>query len=563
MNRVRLLLILLRAVCLVLSVINSGMAQQGNSLSGLLINGDFEGQFYPYGAGQVAEYWVPYDLGPSPPQYLRSTSYRHDGQASQQIWSDHMPWYAGIMQTTVLTSGQGAARIQAGKRYTVHVWTYSIYGGAGSAVQEDKINKRVGIHPAGGVDPLSPDIVWTPWHGHDKVWVQINAAVEATGDRLTIFIEAEDEKSGGQDQFYIDDVWLEEEGAPPPTRTPTSTPLPTSTPTPTATPAITVLRSISVGNHPQGVAVLPSANRFFVANSGEDTVSSLEGFFDWRHSKLASGGQRPGNVAVDPDLCRMYVANTASNSIAVFNICANQQLASISLGDGHSPDGIAVLTTTNTIYVANAAADSVSVINGDTLALSETIPIGPQPGQISANPQTNKVYVTNRGTPPGSAGAVTVIDASTQNVQKTIDLSIGSPVPAPEPYGVAVNPVTNRIYVASASGKLVIIDGQNDEVIHAVAPPVPSGLDAVGVNPSSNNVFVSSTSGNMVFVYDADMGYWSYTLSVGSGLIRGIGINPLTYHVLVSNPNANTVSVIRDFGVYQPFKRWLPIVRKQ
>jgi len=562
MNRIQLSIVLLLTVCLALTLINPGVAQQGNLLAGLILNGDFEGQFYPYGSGQVAQYWVPYDynLGPSPPQYLRSTLYKHDGAASQQIWSDSVPWSAGIMQTTVLTSGQSGVRVQAGKRYTVHAWVYSIYGGPGSPVQNDKLNKRVGIHPSGGTNPKAADIVWTPWHGADKVWIQINCAAQASGNRLTIFIEADDPKSGGQDQVYIDQVWLEEEGAPTPTRTPTKTRTPTAMPTPTATPAIAVLRSINVGDHPQGIGVMLSMNRFFVANNGENTVSSLEGFFDWQHTKLPSGGQRPSNVAVDSGQCRMYVANTGTNNTAVFNICANSQIGSVPLGSGCSPDGIAVLTTTNTIYVANATANSVSVINGDTLTVSKTIPVGTLPGQIAVNPHTNKVYVTNRGYPSGNAGGVTVINANTQSVHKTIDLSASAAVPAPEPYGVAVNSLTNRVYVASASGKLVIIDGERDEVVRAVSPPVASRLNIVAVNPASNNVFVSSTSGNMVFVYDADMEIWSYTVTVGTSPSYGLAVNPLTYQVLVSNPNDNRVSLIRDFGIYQPIKLWLPIV---
>jgi len=556
----RLFIVLLLTVCAALTIINPGMAQKGTILSELILNGDFEGEFYLYGSGQVAQHWVPYDLGPYMPQYLRSTLHKYEGEASQMIWADRVPWYAGIMQTTALTS-QGGARIQAGKRYTVHVWVYSIYGGAGSPVQEGKLNKRVGIHPKGGTDPLSSEIVWTPWHGQDKEWVQINATVEAKGNRLTIFIEADDPETGGQDQVYIDNVWLEEEGAPPPTATPTETPLPTATPTATATPAITVLRSIDVGRQPQGIAVLPSTDRFFVANSGEDTVSRLEGFLNWRHTKFSSGGQGPSNVAMDPDRCRMYVANTAESSVAVFNVCTSQQIKSISLGGGQSPKGIAVLTTTNTIYVAQAASHSVAVIDGDALAVVRTIDVGQVPEQVAANPHTNKVYVTNRGYSPENTGSVTVIDATTYSA-KTIDLSYTAAKPAPGPYGVAVNPVTNRVYVASTSGKLVIIDGDSDEVIDVISPPIPTGLDGVAVNPASNNVFVSSGTANKVFVYDADLGRWTYTLTVGTGLFRGIAVNPLTYHVLVSNTGDDTVSVIRDFGQYQPFKIWIPIIRK-
>jgi len=557
-NRIRLSAALLLAVCLALTVISAGVAQKGTLLAGLILNGDFEGEFYPYGSGEVARHWTPYeDPGLHTPEYRRSTLYKYEGEASQLIWADRVPWYAGIKQTTVLTSGQSGARIQTGKRYTVYVLMFSIYGGAGSSVQHGKLNKRVGINPKGGTHALSSDIVWSPWYGQDKEWIQINASVEAQANRLTVFIEADDPESGGQDQVYIDNVWLEEEGAPPP---PTRTPVPTVTPTPTATPAIAVLRSVNVGRQPQGIAVLPSINRFFVANSGGNTLSSLEGFLEWQHTEIGSHGEGPSNVAIDPDRYRMYVVNTAENNVAVFDACTSQHIDSVPLGDGRSPKGIAVLG--NTIYVANAAAHSVSVIDGNTLTVTKTIAVEQVPEQIAVNPQTNKVYVTNRGYSPENAGSVTVIDGSTQERLRTIDLSYTAPKPAPGPYGVAVNPVTNQVYVASTSGKLVIIDGESDKVVDVVLPPVPTGLDGVAVNPASNNVFVSSGTANTVFVYDADVGGWICTLTVGSGLFRGIAVNPLTYHVLVSNTADDTVSIIRDSGAYQPFSLWIPMVRK-
>ena len=562
MNRRRTGVVALAAVCLVLLAVLPGRAQQARSLGAVLLNGDFEGPFYIYGSGQVAQSWVPYDLNPtSSPQFLRSTLHKHQGVASQQIWGDNSPWYAGILQTTALTSA-GSASIQAGKKYTVHVWVYSIYGGIGSAVQNDKIRKRIGVHPAGGANPKSTDIVWAPWHGQDKEWVQINALVEAKSDRLTIFVEGENVKSGGQDQLYIDDIWIEEEGAAPPTATPTATRLPTATPKPTATPAIAVVQTLPVGRQPQGVAVLYGLNRFFVANSGEDTITSLDGFLNWRKTQLPSGGDRSTSLAADPDQCRLYVVNTASNSMSVFNSCSNRHIDEVALPEGAAPGAVAVLTSTNTIYVANTALNSVTLINGDTLAAIKTIPVGPVPGQIAVNPRTNRVYLTFRGYPADNAGGIAIIDGVTQTVVKTINLSYNDQVPAPAPYGVAVNSVTDRIYVATTSGKLVVLDGSTDSVIATLSPPVVSGLDAVAVNPRTNNVFVCSATGNVVYVYDADEGRWALTLGVGAGLFRGIAVNPLTNQVVVSNTGEDSVSIIRDFGEYQPFRAWLPDIRR-
>jgi len=290
-HRIRIFAVLSLALALTLTAIHPGAAQQTRVLAVAILNGDFEGSFYVYGSGNVAQYWVPFDhsTGGSTPQYLRSTLHKHGGQASQQIWSDGVSYYSGIRQTISVTSSPGAARIQAGNRYVVRVWAYSIYGGAAASIQNDKILKRVGVDPSGGTDPNSTNVGWTPWFGQDKAWIQMNNAQTATGSGITVFIEAKNEKSGGQDQFYIDDVTIEQEGVVP-TITPTITRTPTVGPTSTPTPPIGVVRTIAVGRNPQGIGVMPRSDHFFVANRNDNTISSLEGFFGWRDTRIPSGG---------------------------------------------------------------------------------------------------------------------------------------------------------------------------------------------------------------------------------------------------------------------------------
>src|SRR5713101_1730527 len=69
-----------------------------------------------------------------------------------------------------------------------------------------------------------------------------------------------------------------------------------------------------------------------------------------------------------------------------------------------------------------------------------TIPAGANPLAAAVNPVTNKIYVANK-----NSNNVTVIDGA--NPTKTPP---PPPVPAgTNPAGVAVNPVTNKIYVAN------------------------------------------------------------------------------------------------------------------
>ena len=74
---------------------------------------------------------------------------------------------------------------------------------------------------------------------------------------------------------------------------------------------------------------------------------------------------------------------------------------------------------------------------------------GSQPFAVAVNPATNKIYVVNNG-----PGTVTIIDGAT-NTTETERVG-GTPV------AIAVNPVTNKAYVAGSDGTVTVInEGQS------------------------------------------------------------------------------------------------------
>ena len=86
------------------------------------------------------------------------------------------------------------------------------------------------------------------------------------------------------------------------------------------------------------------------------------------------------------------------------------------------------------LCVANTGSNNVTVIDGATNSTS-TVSVGNTPTGMAVNSVTNKIYVTNNG-----SSNVTVIDAANSNATSTVST-------VTNPYGVVVNPVTNRIYV--------------------------------------------------------------------------------------------------------------------
>src|SRR5438552_1275181 len=110
------------------------------------------------------------------------------------------------------------------------------------------------------------------------------------------------------------------------------------------------------------------------------------------------------------------------------------------------------------------------------LALAQTaigtIAVGSAPWGVAVNPTTNRVYVANF-----NAGSVSVIDGGSNSVVATT--GVGS-----QPYGVDVNPTTNRVYVANSGANSVsVIDGGSNAVTATIAV---NGATQVAVNPTTN-----------------------------------------------------------------------------
>ena len=102
---------------------------------------------------------------------------------------------------------------------------------------------------------------------------------------------------------------------------------------------------------------------------------------------------------------------------------------------------IAITSDDQFVWSVNPDNDSVSVFNvaHDANHKVAEIPVGKEPWCVAITPDDAKVYVTNM-----ASGTVSVIDAATWNVVKTI--KVGT-----EPFGCALTPDGSRLYVANQS----------------------------------------------------------------------------------------------------------------
>lgn len=166
------------------------------------------------------------------------------------------------------------------------------------------------------------------------------------------------------------------------------------------------------------------------------------------------------------------------------------------------------------------------------------------PTGVAVNPITNRVYVASRNN-----DRLMVLDGATNEVIDIIPVG-------DEPFGVAVNPVTNKIYVSTfEGGELYVIYGPTNRVIGVVR--LGPGLTYVGVNSVTNRVYAVSHGLNGLFVLDGDRD--SVTKIVGTGDpgigAFGLAVSETLDRVYVSNRDTHDIAVFKGSGTLLPDQR--------
>jgi YVTN family beta-propeller protein len=278
---------------------------------------------------------------------------------------------------------------------------------------------------------------------------------------------------------------------------------------------------VGTGFDPGYLGIDAATNTVYVANQNENTVSVLDGAActltqqsGCRHpAPTTVVGTGPQGIAVNQLTDTVYVGNQNDNDLTVIDgaICNASMRSGCgrawpTVATGSFPQAVAVDQVTDTIYVANLNDNTVSVINGATCNARvtsgcgqspPTVSVGSEPDGIAVDQVTDTIYVANAGD-----NTVSVIDGAACNAtvtsgcgQSPLVIEVGN-----SPIAVAVDQVTDTAYVANAGDNTVsVIDGaacnatvtsgcgQSSSVI-----AVGNAPDAVAVNQVTDTIYVTT-----------------------------------------------------------------------
>jgi YVTN family beta-propeller protein len=206
-------------------------------------------------------------------------------------------------------------------------------------------------------------------------------------------------------------------------------------------------------------------------------------------------------------------------------------------GNGIEPVAVGVNHTTNKVYVVNQKSKNISVIDGHTNTVITTIQAndGKNLKRIAVNPVSNRIYVTD------GWSNVYVIDGKTDSIVTTITIPFTNGVG--DLRDIAVNPKTNIVYVAKGlKGKICIIDGTNDTIITETSWNGYE-LEGIAIDTHTNQIYVTNYQQNEVLVIDGKEYSLTEIIRVGKEP-RRLAIDPFSNLIYVTNFGTNTISVI-------------------
>lgn len=176
--------------------------------------------------------------------------------------------------------------------------------------------------------------------------------------------------------------------------------------------------------------------------------------------------------------------------------------------------------------------------SAQTLVTDITVPGNPY--GVAVNPHNNRIYVSlSTSTGP----AVGVIDGNTNTVIDTISIPMGSEV-------VAANLVTDRVYTGgcdfsqNSQCAVTVIDGTTDQVIATI--PVKGtggmGVQAITVNPATNEIYVADDMNYSVEVIDGNTNTASYINTKRTEML-GLAVDFATNQI-VGAPSGGVMDII-------------------
>ena len=248
-------------------------------------------------------------------------------------------------------------------------------------------------------------------------------------------------------------------------------------------PSVRVIAVVPVGTGPQEVAFDPLNGYLYVANTGSNNVTIINGATNTVVASVAVG-RFPRATAVDDRTGNLYVTNTGSGTVSVLNGSSGTPLVTIAPPSLTGPSGIVFDPATASIYFA--AYTSAPPFSGELVIVNDTtntvvgqIPLPDLAHGLAYDPRNGLIYA-------GLTTSVAIIDPATRAVVATTRVG-------PSPVSIAIDSLNGHVFVTSLnSWNVSVLDDVNNSLIGSI----PCGFQSWGVafDTRTNEMIVTTES---------------------------------------------------------------------
>jgi DNA-binding beta-propeller fold protein YncE len=227
-----------------------------------------------------------------------------------------------------------------------------------------------------------------------------------------------------------------------------------------ATSALAVIKTVTVGDGPVGVAINDVDDTVYVTNTDSENVSVISGVTGTVADSISLVDYgAPSNVTVNDLDDTVYVTTQGpddgfgfAQTVVVINGRVGTVDDTISDGLSYGPVDVAVNDLDDTVYVTEFFANTNLVIDGRTNAWDFDTTFSGAFQAVAVNQVDDTVYLIEN-----ALGTMSVMNGRDINDMTSITVAAEY-----DPLYVAVNQADDTVYVANDSGTVSVINGRTN-----------------------------------------------------------------------------------------------------
>lgn len=226
-------------------------------------------------------------------------------------------------------------------------------------------------------------------------------------------------------------------------------------------------------------------------------------------------------MAVSPDGSRVYVANNSSGTVTVIDNTTTPPTVLTTIGGVGFVNYVAVHPDGTRAYVTSSTGNTVWELNTASNTITTSVGTGSNPFGVAVTPDGNRLYVVS------NSSGVFVYDATISPPSFITNIGIGG-----NGIEVAVTPDGTRAYVAQQNFGVRVVDNSTAPPSLLTTVPVSGFPFGVAITPDSVAAYVTNAQSS-VFKISTSSNTVVTTVGVGSTPL-GVAITPKLADVSIS-----------------------------